>query len=184
MMSPIPLETASALIHMGYSRELILNTIIAAIRVEGASQIQEYRNDPFGEPDAAICSEADQFYGPKGFLNGSPYAPEVRQSNLDTCEYHIFQFYLQAAMNWGFNIQVKTDPKSCIYSRRGETGEGFGRSHPPKLSLRRSCFDPAFAKPGVERSLKDNSGPMWLNFARKKATSDKPAEPHSDISKW
>jgi hypothetical protein len=166
MMSPIPLETASALIHMGYSRELVLNTIIAAIRVENPSQIQEYRNNPFGEPDAATCSEADQFYGPNGHLNGSPYAPEIRQPNLDTCEYHVFQFYLQAAMNWGFNIQVKTTPNPAYTPDAVKQAKGSGKDPPPKtISEAQFCFDPAFAKPGWNafvKTLPDRCGAVSL----------------------
>src|SRR6201999_4209867 len=94
MMSPIALETASALIHMGYSRELILNTVISDIRVEGASHVHQYRNDPFGEPNATLCPDAGEFYGPAGFVNHSPYAPENLLPKYNVCEYHIFQFYM------------------------------------------------------------------------------------------
>ena len=167
MMSPIPLETASALIHMGYSRELILNTIIAAIRVEGASQTQEYRNDPLGESDAAICPEADDFYGPNGHLNGSPYAPEARQPNLDKCEYHHFQFYLQAAMNWGFNIQVKTVPNPAYTPDAVKQAKGSGKDPPPQtISTAQFCFDPAYARPGlsaVVTPLPDRCGAISLD---------------------
>lgn len=166
MMSPIPLETASALVHMGYSRELVLNTIIAAIRVEGASQTREYRNDPLGEPDAVTCPEADQFYGPKGFLNGSPYAPEAQQSNLATCEYHIFQFYLQAAMNWGFNIQVKGVPNPAYTPDAVKQAKASGKDAPSKtISQAQFCFDPAFTKPGwgaFVTTLPDRCGAISL----------------------
>jgi hypothetical protein len=167
MMSPIALETASALVHMGYSRELVLNTVIAAIRVEGASQTLEYRNDPLGEPDATICPEADQFYGPQRFLNGSPYAPENRQPNLDACEYHIFQFYLQAAMDWGFNIQVKMAPNPAYTPDAVKQAKGSGKDPPPKtISAAQFCFDPAFTKPGFGafvRTLPDRCGAVALD---------------------
>src|SRR5262249_25602715 len=107
MLSPIALQTASALIRQGYSRELVLNMLIGAIRVEGRSSIAEFRNDPLGEPDATMCPNADEFYGPTKYLNGSPYSPGVRS---DACEYHRFQFFLEAAMDWGLNIEVKTVP--------------------------------------------------------------------------
>jgi hypothetical protein len=147
MMSPIPLETASALIHMGYSRELILNTVIAAIRVESASEMHEYRNEPLGEPVAPWCPEADQYYGPRGFLNGSPYAPQARRPDLDACEYHHFQFYLEAAMDWGFNIEVKTVPNPAYTSDAVKQAKALGKEPPAKtISQAHFCFDPAFAK--------------------------------------
>jgi hypothetical protein len=148
MMSPIALETASALIHMGYSRELMLNTVISGIRVEGGGHVDEYRNDPLNEPSAAMCPDASEFYGPNGYLNGSPYAPEARPAtDLSTCEYHLFQFYLQAAMTFGFNIQVKSVPNPAYTPDAVKQAKTAGKDPPSKtITAAQFCFDPAFTR--------------------------------------
>jgi hypothetical protein len=154
MLSPIALQTASALIQQGYSRELILNTVIAAIRVENGADIVEFRNEPLGEPDAATCPDADQFYGPTGFLNGSPYAPETHRLDPKLCEYHYFQFFLEAAMDWGFNIEVKTIPNPADTPDAEKQAKASGKDPPAKtISQTQFCFDPAFAKASQRASV-------------------------------
>ena len=174
MMSPIALETASALIHMGYSRELVLNTVISAIRVEGGGQINEYRNDPFGEPEAAVCPDASEHYGPNGYLNGSPYAPELRQPGLEKCEHHVFQFLLQAAMDWGFNIQVTSVPNPAYTADAVKQAKAAGKDPPSKtISQAKFCFDRAFAKQGTGptvMTLPDRCGAVALD--KKGATTN------------
>jgi hypothetical protein len=166
MMSPIALEIGSALIHMGYSRELVMNTLISAIRVQDGSEVHELRNDPLGEPDASVCPDSGEHYGPANYLNGSPYAPEALPPKLQGCEYHIFQFFLQAAMNWGFNIQVISVPNPAYTPDAVKQAKTAGKDPPSKtISQAQFCFDPAFTRQDqipVVMALPDRCGSASL----------------------
>jgi hypothetical protein len=149
MMSPIALETANALIHMGYSRELVLNTMIASIRVEGGGDVREFRNDPFGEPGPDTCPETGEHYGPQpvGLLNDSLYAPQRLNAITAKCEYHRFQFLMQAGMAWGLNVQVTSVPNPAYTSDAVKQAKAAGKDAPSKtISQAQLCFDPAFAR--------------------------------------
>ncbi|UCF50917.1 MAG: hypothetical protein JSV48_15155 [Bradyrhizobium sp.] len=149
MMSPIALETANALIHMGYSRELVLNTMIASIRVEGGGDVREFRNDPFGEPGPDTCPETGEHYGPQpvGLLNASLYAPQRLNAITAKCEYHRFQFLMQAGMAWGLNVQVTSVPNPAYTSDAVKQAKAAGKDAPSKtISQAQLCFDPAFAR--------------------------------------
>lgn len=169
MMSPIALETANALIHMGYSRELVLNTMIAAIRVEGGGEVREFPNDPFGEPGADVCPEAGEHYGPRpvGLLNDSPYSPQRLNAASEKCEYHRFQFLMQAGMAWGLNIQVTSVPNPAYTPDAVKQAKAAGKDAPSKtISQAQFCFDPAFARDDQRRfvlTLPDRCGSTSLD---------------------
>lgn len=148
MMSPIPLEVINALIHQGISREIILNAMIGAMRIEAPGRVMELKNDPLGEGDSGICPSAAEHYGPAGFLNGSPYSPEHSSFPLQSCEFHYFEFFLQAAMNWGFNVETRSIPNPAYSEAAAKQAKAAGKDAPAKTIMQsRFCFDPAFARP-------------------------------------
>jgi hypothetical protein len=155
MLSPIALETVAALINQGFSRELVLDAIIGSVRIKkDDGSIIEVVNDPLPEPGESTCPSAQEFYGPAEPVNQSPYSLAALSDYPQRvrCKFHIFEFLLQAAMLWGFSVEINNVPNPAYTPDAVNQAKTAGKAPPAKtIAQSRFCFDPAFAIPSQQK---------------------------------